>query len=117
MKSVELVNGFECSGTSARAIQGLSSCGRFTGVRLRAILKQLGVHAKAREVVFFGFDRGPLDIAFRQRAYALNGDPLTRNQGFPVRLIMPDWYGVRRASGSGIRAERRHAFEISRSPD
>jgi DMSO/TMAO reductase YedYZ molybdopterin-dependent catalytic subunit len=27
-------------------------------------------------------------------AYALNGDPLTRNQGFPVRLIMPGWYGV-----------------------
>jgi DMSO/TMAO reductase YedYZ molybdopterin-dependent catalytic subunit len=118
MKSVDLVNGFECSGNSARAMQGLSSCGRFTGVRLSAVLKQLGVHPKAREVVFFGSDRGPLDIAFRQQtykleqqfgrsvtlehamkpepliAYALNGDPLTRNQGFPVRLIMPGWYGV-----------------------
>src|SRR5262249_11974511 len=27
-------------------------------------------------------------------AYALNGDPLTKEQGFPVRLIMPGWYGV-----------------------
>ena len=27
-------------------------------------------------------------------AYALNGEPLTREQGFPVRLIMPGWYGV-----------------------
>ena len=27
-------------------------------------------------------------------AYALNGEPLTRRQGFPVRLIMPGWYGV-----------------------
>jgi DMSO/TMAO reductase YedYZ molybdopterin-dependent catalytic subunit len=27
-------------------------------------------------------------------AYAMNGTPLTRNQGFPVRLIMPGWYGV-----------------------
>src|SRR5262249_4468344 len=27
-------------------------------------------------------------------AYALNGEPLTRDQGFPVRLIMPGWYGV-----------------------
>jgi len=27
-------------------------------------------------------------------AYALNGDPLTREQGFPVRLLMPGWYGV-----------------------
>lgn len=118
MKSVELVNGFECSGNSPRSIQGLSSCGKFTGVRLSAVLKQLGVNSKAREVVFFGYDRGPLDIAFRQQtykleqqfgrsitlehamkpepliAYALNGDPLTLNQGFPVRLIMPGWYGV-----------------------
>jgi DMSO/TMAO reductase YedYZ molybdopterin-dependent catalytic subunit len=118
MKSVELVNGFECSGNSARAMEGLSSCGRFTGVRLSAVLKRLGVHPKAREVVFFGTDHGPLDIAFRQQtykleqqfgrsvtlenamkpeplvAYALNGDPLTRDQGFPVRLIMPGWYGV-----------------------
>jgi DMSO/TMAO reductase YedYZ molybdopterin-dependent catalytic subunit len=118
MKSIELVNGFECSGNSARAMEGLSSCARFKGVRLSAVLKQLGVHPKAREVVFFGTDRGPLDIAFRQQtykleqqfgrsitlehamkpepliAYALNGEPLTRDQGFPVRLIMPGWYGV-----------------------
>src|SRR5258708_1851414 len=118
MKSVELINGFECSGNSARAMEGLSSCGRFTGVRLHAVLKQLGVNPKAREVVFFGADRGPLDVAFRQNtykleqqfgrsitiehamkpqpiiAYAMNGEPLTRNQGFPVRLIMPGWYGV-----------------------
>jgi len=118
MKPVELINGFECSGNSARAMEGLSSCARFTGVHLSTVLKQLGVDSKAREVVFFGYDRGPLDIAFRQQtykleqqfarsitlenamkpepliAYALNGDPLTRDQGFPVRLIMPGWYGV-----------------------
>jgi DMSO/TMAO reductase YedYZ molybdopterin-dependent catalytic subunit len=118
MKSTELINGFECSGNSPRAIEGLSSCARFTGVRLSSVLKQLGVHPKAREVVFFGTDRGMLDVAFRPQtfkleqqfgrsltlenamkpepmlAYALNGDPLTRDQGFPVRLIMPGWYGV-----------------------
>ena len=27
-------------------------------------------------------------------AYDLNGDPLTRHQGSPLRLIMPGWYGV-----------------------
>ncbi len=118
MKSVDLVNGFECSGNSARAMQGLSSCGKFTGVRLSAVLKHAGVHPKAREVVFFGTDRGPQEIVFRQQtfkldqqfgrsitmehamkpepmlAYALNGEPLTKEQGFPVRLIMPGWYGV-----------------------
>jgi len=118
MKSTEIVNGYECSGNSARAMEGLCSNGRFTGVRLNSLLKQMGVHRDAREVVFFGNDRGPLDIVFRQQtykleqqfgrsmtlenamkpdilvAYALNGDPLTRDQGFPVRLIVPGWYGV-----------------------
>jgi len=118
MKSTDLVNGFECSGNSSRAIQGLSSCGKFTGVRLSQVLKQIGVQSPAREVVFFGTDRGTADVAFRTQtykldqqfgrsitlenamkpepllAYAMNGDPLTLNQGFPVRLIMPGWYGV-----------------------
>lgn len=118
MKSVEVAAGYECSGNSPRSMQGLSSCGKFTGVRLSDVLKHVGVHPKAREVVFFGTDRGPNDVVFRQQtfkleqqfgrsitlenamkpepmlAYALNGDPLTKAQGFPVRLIMPGWYGV-----------------------
>jgi DMSO/TMAO reductase YedYZ molybdopterin-dependent catalytic subunit len=118
MKSTEMVLGYECSGNSPRAIEGLSSCGRFTGVRLSDVLKRLGVNSKAREVVFFGTDRGPADVAFRQQtykltqqfgrsitlenamkpepmiAYAVNGEPLTLNQGFPVRMMMPGWYGV-----------------------
>ncbi len=118
MRSTELAAGYECSGNSGRSMQGLSSCGRFTGVQLSTVLKQVGPKSKAREVVFFGTDRGPQDVVFRQQtfkleqqfgrsitlenamkpepllAYALNGDPLTRPQGFPVRLIMPGWYGV-----------------------
>ena len=118
MPATEIAAGYECSGNSPRAIQGMSSCGRFTGVRLRDVLNRVGLHPKAREVVFFGADHGPFDVAFRQQtfkleqqfgrsitlenamkpepllAYALNGDPLTREQGFPVRLLMPGWYGV-----------------------
>ena len=118
MKSTEVVNGYECSGNSPRSMEGLSSCGRFTGVRLSTLLKNVGVHAKAREVVFFGADKGDQEVIFRTQtfklqqqfgrsitlenamkpeplvAYALNGDPLTKEQGFPVRLIMPGWYGV-----------------------
>lgn len=118
MKHVDVVNGYECSGNSARFFDGLCSCGRFTGVPLREVLKRAGVGPKAREVVFFGTDRKKEDIVFRQDtfhlvqqfgrsitlenalkpepllAYALNGQPLTRDQGFPVRLIMPGWYGV-----------------------
>src|ERR1700751_3563919 len=32
MRPVEMAAGYECSGNSARSVQGLSSCGRFTGV-------------------------------------------------------------------------------------
>src|SRR5579862_8488587 len=118
MHATEVAAGYECSGNSPRSVQGLSSCGLFKGVRLSDLLKHAGVNAKAREVVFFGTDRGPQDVVFRGQtfkvdqqfgrsitlenalkpdpliAYALNGDPLTREQGFPVRLIMPGWYGV-----------------------
>ncbi len=118
MKSVEVVNGFECSGNSARAMESLSSCGKFKGVRLADLFKHVGVQPEAREVVFFGYDHGPLELPFRQQnfkldqqfarsvtlenamkpeplvAYSLNGEALTLNQGFPVRLIMPGWYGV-----------------------
>jgi DMSO/TMAO reductase YedYZ molybdopterin-dependent catalytic subunit len=118
MKSTELVNGYECSGNSGRAFQGLSSCGRFTGVRLSDMLKRVGVNPKAREVVFFGTDRGKEDSVFRQNTFkleqqfarsmtlehamkpepmlvwALNGQTITRDQGFPIRLIVPGWYGV-----------------------
>jgi DMSO/TMAO reductase YedYZ molybdopterin-dependent catalytic subunit len=118
MKATEVVNGYECSGNSARAFEGLSSCGRFTGVPLSQVLKQVGVDAKAREVVFFGTDRGKEDIVFRQQtfkleqqfarsmtlenamkpepllAWALNGQPLDRDHGFPLRLINPGWYGI-----------------------
>jgi len=118
MRSTETAAGYECSGNSARSVQGLSSCGLFKGVRLSDVLKRVGVNPRAREVVFFGTDRGAQDVVFRQQtfklpqqfgrsitlenamkpepllAYALNGDPLTRGQGFPVRLLMPGWYGV-----------------------
>ena len=118
MHPTELVAGYECSGNSPRSMEALCSCGRFTGVRLSDVLKKAGVDSKAREVVFFGADRGPQEVVFRQQtfkvqqqfgrsvtlenamkpdpllAYALNGEPLAREQGFPLRLIMPGWYGV-----------------------
>ena len=118
MRSVDVVNGYECSGNSPRAMQGLSSNGRFTGVRVRDVLRRAGVDDKAREVVFVGADKGPEDVVFRQNtlkvqqqfarsitlenamkpepllAWALNGQPLDRDHGAPLRVIMPGWYGV-----------------------
>jgi DMSO/TMAO reductase YedYZ molybdopterin-dependent catalytic subunit len=117
MKSAELIAGFECSG-NRRPLQGLSGNGRWTGIPLRAVLDRAGVKPDAREFVFFGLDRGEENVEFRTQAfkvvqqfgrslprekamsaepflaYALNGAPLTRHQGSPLRLIVPGWYGV-----------------------
>ena len=117
MKSAELIFGFECSG-NRRPLQGLSSNGRWTGVPLKTVLDQAGVKATAREFVFFGADHGEEEVDFRGNvtkvdqqfgrsltrdkalspelmlAYAMNGEPLTKHQGFPVRLLVPGWYGV-----------------------
>jgi len=117
MKSTELVFGFECSG-NRRPLQGLTSNGRWTGVPLRAVLERAGVKKEAQEVVFFGADHGDEEVEFRGQVtkvdqqfgrsllrekalssepllvYAMNGEPLTRHQGFPLRLLVPGWYGV-----------------------
>jgi DMSO/TMAO reductase YedYZ molybdopterin-dependent catalytic subunit len=117
MKSEELTAGFECSG-NRRPLQGLSSNGRWTGVPLKTVLDRAGVMPNAREFVFFGADHGEEEIEFRTQkfkldqqfgrslsrekalsdgpmlVYAMNGEPLTKHQGFPLRLLMPGWYGV-----------------------
>jgi len=117
MRRVELLAGFECSG-NRRPLQGLSSNARWTGVSLRTVLDQAGVKANAKEFVFFGADHGKEEVEFRTQkyevdqqfgrslsrekalssepmlAYALNGEPLTKHQGSPLRLLVPGWYGV-----------------------
>jgi DMSO/TMAO reductase YedYZ molybdopterin-dependent catalytic subunit len=117
MGKTELIAGFECSGNSG-VTQALSSNGRWTGVPLKTVLDSAGVKASAREFVFFGADHGEEEVEFRTQkykldqqfgrsltrekamsadpflAYALNGEPLTRHQGFPLRLLVPGWYGV-----------------------
>jgi DMSO/TMAO reductase YedYZ molybdopterin-dependent catalytic subunit len=115
--TTDLVAGFECSG-NRRPLQGLSSNGKWTGVPLKKVLDRAGVKSDAREFVFFGADKGNEDVEFRTQSYkveqqfgrslprekalsgdpflawALNGEPLTKHQGAPLRLIVPGWYGV-----------------------
>jgi len=91
---------------------GAVSTAEWTGVPLTEVLDRAGVLPAAREVVFRGADRGtvegrpgevhferslPLDTARESQAvlaYAMNGEALPLQHGYPVRLVVPSWYGV-----------------------
>jgi len=82
----------------------------WTGVPLRQLLSTAGVEPEAVEVVFTGADHGvergveqdyqrslPIDQALADQvllAYAMNGQDLPPQHGYPVRLIVPGWYGM-----------------------
>ena len=84
--------------------------GCWRGVRLRDVLEQAGIATGATEVLFTGLDRGiendeeqlfqrSLSLADATQpevllAYELNGVPLPPQHGFPLRLIVPGWYGM-----------------------
>ena len=117
MGASDLIVGFECSGNRG-PIQGLCGNGKWTGVPLKKVLDAAGVKPAAREFVFFGADKGEEEVEWRTQKYkidvpfgralnrekamsdapfltwALNGEPLSKHQGKPLRLLVPGWYGV-----------------------
>ncbi|MGZ8600194.1 MAG: sulfite oxidase [Actinomycetota bacterium] len=82
----------------------------WTGVPLHEVLAEAGVADGAVEVLFTGLDHGlegdveqdyerslPLDEAMREDAllaFEMNGGPLLPQHGFPLRLVVPGWYGM-----------------------
>jgi DMSO/TMAO reductase YedYZ molybdopterin-dependent catalytic subunit len=91
---------------------GAVSTAEWTGVPLAHILDRAGVDRRAREIVFRGADTGApagsRDVLRFERslsvedaraagvllATAMNGEPLSRQHGFPLRAIVPGWYAV-----------------------
>lgn len=88
--------------------EGALACGRFAGVPLRELIR---VPDDARELVFTGADIGnaadgkrqpfarslPIDIALDPDTLLcdeMDGAPLTRDHGAPVRLLVPSYYGM-----------------------
>jgi DMSO/TMAO reductase YedYZ molybdopterin-dependent catalytic subunit len=82
----------------------------WTGTPLAGVLAEAGVSPDAVELVFTGADRGveggvehdyqrslARDEAQREEVmlvYEMNGRPLEPQHGFPLRLIVPGWYGM-----------------------
>lgn len=82
----------------------------WTGVPVRYLLAAAGLRPDAIELVFTGLDRGvegneiqnyqrslSIDEASRPEvllAYQMNGAPLDPQHGYPLRLLVPGWYGM-----------------------
>lgn len=85
---------------SNRIGNGLISNAMWKGVRLKDLLDQAGVKDNSYEVFISGadayHDSFPLDKALEDTTlvvYQMNGVPLPRIHGYPVRLIVPGMYG------------------------
>ena len=100
-----LLNGREASGTQWE--RGAISNGEWTGVSLGSVLELAGADvSRARSVLLIGLDSESPEGGFRRSmsiekatdpdtllAYSLNGDPLPRDHGFPLRAVVPGWVG------------------------
>ena len=98
-------------------MNGLVSNAVWTGVALASILKECSVQPEAREVVFLGVDAEQekkwaagnatflsphgrsifvQDAMMPDNllAFRMNGEPLPQEHGYPLRFVMPGWYGV-----------------------
>ncbi|WP_315737249.1 MULTISPECIES: molybdopterin-dependent oxidoreductase [unclassified Bradyrhizobium] len=119
MKATEIVAVNQCSGNSRGFFEprvaggqlgnGAMGNARWRGVPLKTVLDMAGVQAGARQVTFGGMD-GPvidktpdfvkaldLDHAMDGEvmlAYGMNGEDLPFLNGFPLRLIVPGYYGT-----------------------
>jgi DMSO/TMAO reductase YedYZ molybdopterin-dependent catalytic subunit len=109
---------FECAGNgralmeprpiSAPWLTEAVGTAEWGGTPLRPLLDEAGVGATAIEALFAGLDGG-VDGGVRQvyerslplpevdgalLAYEMNGAPLPPQHGFPLRLVVPGWYGM-----------------------
>ncbi|HYL37619.1 MAG TPA: molybdopterin-dependent oxidoreductase [Bryobacteraceae bacterium] len=114
---VELVAVLECAGNGRAFYQphvagtqwefGSVGNTRWAGVRLRDVLEKAGLKNSARELLLDGYDQPLGAMPKFQRTiplakaqdpdtllvYEMNGQPLTIEHGFPLRLMAPGWAG------------------------
>jgi DMSO/TMAO reductase YedYZ molybdopterin-dependent catalytic subunit len=127
----------ECAGNGRSLLQprpvsqpwvhGGVSTAEWTGVPLVALMDEAGLRPDAVELVFSGADRGlqggvahayerslPVRAAVSgdvMLAYEMNGQPLPPQHGFPLRLVVPGWYGMTSVKWLHSIEATTHAFE------
>jgi DMSO/TMAO reductase YedYZ molybdopterin-dependent catalytic subunit len=111
----DVIATLECSGNGSNpGFMGAIGNVKWTGTPLAPLLKKCAPLDRATEVVFFGHDQKiekirekdysqnfarslALKDATRDDiilAYEMNGEPLEKGHGAPLRLIVPGWFGV-----------------------
>jgi DMSO/TMAO reductase YedYZ molybdopterin-dependent catalytic subunit len=106
---------FECGGNRGTAIMNrMVGNARWSGTALWPLVQEAKPLDDALEVICWGADEGEEEIRkekYRQKfarsitltdlaksdailAWEMNGEPLTADHGFPVRVVVPGWYGV-----------------------
>src|SRR6185437_16080321 len=109
LPSVSRIHFIECLGNRAQArhktvqeTHGLTSCAEWTGVSLPLLLKEAGVQKDASWIVAEGAEevKGASSLPLGKAmddcfvAYAMNGEAIRPQQGFPLRLIVPGFEGI-----------------------
>ena len=100
-----LMNGQAASGT--QWMTGAVSNGEWVGAQMNDVLTLAGIQPNAVSVLLVGLDVESPEEGFRYvmpvekamdpdtlLAYALNGDTLPQDHGFPVRVLAPGWVGA-----------------------
>ncbi len=87
---------------SLQVTHGMLSCSVYTGVELKTILDDIGLKPEAKWMFSEGSDPAsvgrsvPIEKVLDDAmlVYAMNGEALRPENGYPVRLLLPGWEGV-----------------------
>ena len=136
-------SGFVPQGAGNQWDQGGVSCAEWTGVRLKDILKEVGLSDDAVYIGYYGKDlhpsRDPAKAAISRGipikkamedetllAWAMNGQPIPLAHGFPLRLVVGGWpasvsgkwlhtIAVRNKEHDGTKMDG-HSYRMPRTP-
>jgi len=107
--SVTRLHFIECAGNRSNSrhrtiieSHGMTSCAEWTGVLLRTLLEEAGVQDGGEWIIAEGLEevKGTSSLPTAKAmddiivAYAMNGEPLRPQQGFPLRIVVPGFEGI-----------------------